>query len=340
MENFKEMRVTGNVPDEQKAKVKKESQELFLDPHSTLTEKQANELKRVECPKTENEIVILKVINEKLKALAEEHGAAPYDIPAENIHIVPSDYFHQNFPGISEAVALPEKQMIFMDEHNVRSHLFAFADTVIHEQAHLLGDIAILISEDPDSGDFESSTQHAGWSMHASKKKELENKDHRHFEGTHEAIAAMIEKNMLQEMLELPLFEEEKKLRESDEWRSMRSAIAKKRRMDEDDIVWFNPKNEKEGDLIGYPAQREALAYVMSEIQKEFPDQYQTTDEVYKEFLRSQFTGRFLNVARLVEKTFGEGSFRILGNMDVERNSGIITLETLKKARMRMLRDA
>jgi len=36
-----------------------------------------------------------------------------------------------------------------------------------------------------------------------------------------------------------------------------------------------------------------------------------------------------------VEKTFGEGSFRLLGNMDTDEKSGVLHLEALKEARRR-----
>ena len=67
-------------------------------------------------------------------------------------------------------------------------------------------------------------------------------------------------------------------------------------------------------------------------------DQYADADEVYKVFLKAHFTGQLLPIARLVEKTFGEGSFRLLGNMDTENKSGVLHLESLKKARMRQVK--
>jgi len=47
-----------------------------------------------------------------------------------------------------------------------------------------------------------------------------------------------------------------------------------------------------------------------------------------------------LPIARLMEKTFGEGSFRLLGNMETSNESGILHLESLQKARARYLRES
>ena len=57
-------------------------------------------------------------------------------------------------------------------------------------------------------------------------------------------------------------------------------------------------------------------------------------DEVFQEFSNAQFNGRLMTIARLVEGTFGKGSFRILGNMDTDSNSATLCLETLKKLRL------
>ena len=43
------------------------------------------------------------------------------------------------------------------------------------------------------------------------------------------------------------------------------------------------------------------------------------------------FSGRFLPLARLVEKTFGKGSFRILGDMDDTEESARECLKILQE---------
>src|SRR3989344_2476044 len=107
----------------------------------------------------------------------------------------------------------------------------------------------------------------------------------------------------------------------------------------EDDIIWVDKKNKNDWETVPYLQQRDVLNYVCAEIQKQFPDEYKSADDVYKTFLNAHFTGRLLPLARLVEETFGEGSFRLLGNMDTDRQSGILHLESLKKARARQTRE-
>jgi len=55
--------------------------------------------------------------------------------------------------------------------------------------------------------------------------------------------------------------------------------------------------------------------------------------------LKSNFSGKLLSIASLVEKTFGEGYFRILGTMTNKPDSAIQMLEVLRKARLRKTKN-
>lgn len=121
----------------------------------------------------------------------------------------------------------------------------------------------------------------------------------------------------------------------SDEAKALRKNLAEKRKIPEDDFIWVGKRGENDYETFPYQKPRQVLEYVCAEIQKEFTDLYENADDVFKEFLKANFTGRLLPIARLVDGTFGEGSFRILGNMKHEKESAVLTLETLKKARTR-----
>lgn len=107
---------------------------------------------------------------------------------------------------------------------------------------------------------------------------------------------------------------------------------AQKEKITEDDIMLIFNKNKKDFIIAekSYREQRQTLDYVCSEIQKEFSDQYKSIDDVFKEFLKANFTGQLLTIGRLVEETFGKGSSRILGDMGMDSKSAILTLEILK----------
>jgi len=140
-------------------------------------------------------------------------------------------------------------------------------------------------------------------------------------------------------MLELSELKEEKNWLESDEAKAMKKKLAEKKQIAEDDIIWIDKNDINNWQAIEYSQQRAVLAYLCSEIQKEFSEQYKNPDDVYKLFLKAHFTGRLPEIAKLVEKTFGKGSFRMLGNMESDPQSGILHLESLRKARMRQIKE-
>ncbi|MEP7234205.1 MAG: hypothetical protein ABI778_02805, partial [Ignavibacteriota bacterium] len=63
-----------------------------------------------------------------------------------------------------------------------------------------------------------------------------------------------------------------------------------------------------------------------------------TEEDIKKEFLKSHFTGHLIGIGRMVEETFGEGSFRLLGMMK-EKEGALQTMDWLKKARIRIKKD-
>lgn len=55
----------------------------------------------------------------------------------------------------------------------------------------------------------------------------------------------------------------------------------------------------------------------------------------YKNYKYIEFRESF----KLVEKTFGDNSFRVLGNMNREDSSAVITMELLKNMRRGVLKN-
>jgi hypothetical protein len=341
MENIKDVRVIGNAPEEEKNRAIEKMQKALSDSLSLFSEKKREKITTLEYQKTEQEMEVLDITNEILKEIMEKSGAKSYDISPENFHIVPPELYKEIDKKPSHAGSMMAKQSVFFNATSVKDNPFFFGTLCVHEGTHLRGHLTLEMSElsnDPDN--FNISRFREGWSVNASLKKIKEDKGHHHFEGVHEGIASLVQKNSIPLLLELPMFTEEKKWRESDEGKSIWTERAKEYGVPEEEIIWINPKNANDCRGLGYQEQRETLEYVFSELQKEFPEKYETDEDVYKEFLKAHFTGRLLPIARDVEKTFGEEGFRILGNMETDKNSGILTLETLKKRRMRMLKKS
>lgn len=337
MEKGPEFRIVGDASQEKKDDAK-EAIELLLFDHQksleTSSPKLVEKLKKFEYKKSEKELALIDFANKETNELMKEADTEPYDIPANNYHIISSELYKKEIGG-SGAVTYSDSQSIVVDREHFRGNPVILGSVFLHETLHLKAHTSMEVEE--IVGKTKITPYRKGVRVESSQIQNRSGKSHTHFKGLEEAIVSTQEKKLLNKILDLPLLKEEKKWLMSDEAQKLKKQIAQNRGFSEDEIVWIGKKEENFYDSFGYLKQRQVLDYVCAEIQKEFPDLYESSDDVFKEFLKSNFTGRLLPIARLVEGTFGEGSFRILGNMTNEKESAVLTLETLKKVRLKQI---
>ncbi|MDD5290268.1 MAG: hypothetical protein PHT40_03685 [Patescibacteria group bacterium] len=337
MEKGPKIRIVGGASAEKKEQVIKEVEQTFFNHFESLSPKEKEQLEKLEYPKSEKELALIDFANKETSKLMTEAGIKPYDIPYKNYHIIPPELFKiVTSGGGGRAVTSTIKQGIFFNAQYFRDKPINFGSVAIHETLHLKSHFSVEVQEKGDT--IIKSPYREGVAVLASQKHDCGGKYHEHFAGLCEAIVSETEKRLLTKLLEVPELTKEKEWLTSDEAKELRKKIAKEKEISEDDIVWVGKKGKDDWKEFSYTRQRNVLNYVCGEIQKQFSDQYQSIDDVYKIFLNANFTGKLLPIAHLVEKTFGEGSFRLLGNMGTDKQSGVLHLESLKKARAKQLR--
>lgn len=343
MESGPEIRVVGKKPVETKEKIKKEILGYFGEKHlESLPEESRKEILTLEYPKTPEELELIAFANKKTNELMVKAGVKSYDISANNIHSIPSDIYQKNVDSAqsSDATTIYQHQMIVFDAGKTRGNKHAFGILNFHEQMHLKGHVVFEIETKKDDKGNEKTKPaefREGLTVQSSLKKEKQQLYHNHFKGLHEAVVSHKEREFAKEMLELPILKEEKKWLESAEAGELKNKIAKDKKISPEDICWVSRDDDGWGHF-GYLKHQKVLSFLLKEMQKEFPDKYKTTDDAYTEFLKSQFTGSLLNIAHPIEKTFGKGSFEVLGMMTPEANSAVQMLEYLRRARARQIK--
>ncbi len=58
-------------------------------------------------------------------------------------------------------------------------------------------------------------------------------------------------------------------------------------------------------------------------------EQFTNQDEVFEEFAKGMMTGNILPVGRLIERTFGKGTFRKIGELDEDIQAQIEFVDSL-----------
>lgn len=337
MKKGPEIRIIGGASAENKEQAKDEITQALYNHFESFSAQEREQFEKFEYPKSEKELALINFANIETSRLLQEAGIEPYDVPVENYHIMPPEIYKKAAGGGGTATTFNKKQVIIFDAQHFRDNPVNFGAVALHESLHLKSHFSMEVQEEGDR--VQKTPYREGVTIKALQSHGLHGKYHQHFAGLHEGIVAETEKRLLGKLLDLPELTREKEWLISDEAKEMRKNIAEKNKIPEDDIIWVGKKGTNDWETVSYLQQRNVLNYVCTEIQKQLSDQYQSADDVYKIFLNAQFTGKLLPIARLVEKTFGEGSFRLLGNMDTERQSGVLHLESLKKARMRKTRE-
>jgi len=336
MEKEREIKIVGERFQEMSEQEKKRIQEIVFSYLRSSSEEQRRKVETREYQKTEKEKTVIGRINELTSQLMEELGVNPCNISEENIHIIPADLSSEIIGG-SRGMTFHLEQKIFLNGDKLRENFLEFCNILLHEMLHYKGCVSVNIRK-KEKGDYQITLRRGGNIIHSQfRKPSGETVYLMRFLGLEEAIVSEAEKRLLKRILDFPELEEEKKWMTSTKAQEIRKSLAEKYRISEDDIYWVS---EDGSDLKAhsYPSAREVLEYLCEQIKEQFPERFESSDEVFNVFLKSHFTGNLLDIARLVEGTFGRGSFRILGNMS-DVGDPLLYLETFKKMRNRFKKN-
>lgn len=361
-----DIKIVGNIPTEEKLKEKERILGLFGEKHlSEMPADLLEDIRKLEYPKTKEEIMLIALANQKTNQLMEEAGLEPFDVPEKNFHIVPPELFKKIFQAERGAVTDVYNQAIFLDAAVLRGKLLEEAETLFHELWHLKSFCSFEVQDKAAIIEKEGvemvrmkrkrAVHRAGLKVQASLKQTEAMKEHEHFRGLAEAVAAWQGKEFIQELINNPLFAKEKEWLSSEECVALRKEIAQNNSIEEEEIFWVG--RDGEWWTYDYPRQRKVLDYAISEIAagafekflKKYPQDKKLSfgerikmqrffkEKALSEFTNGTFTGRLLPLARLMKNTFGPLGFRILGQMGDDKETPTATLELLRKARLQQM---
>ena len=302
-----EVKIVGNAPKELKEGLRKIYATLFGEGHFTdLPEDLYLRVREKEIQKEQLDRDIIRACNDLTNEVLERNGSQSFDIPERNIHILPSEFYHQVHPTMGKvpAATLMERQAIIIDDE-IRKKLIEYASSILHEMFHLKGYYAEESSKiNGDKNEYTKSKYRLGFMIFSLSKKDRQLKGiHvKSFIGLNEAIVSTFESTHLQELL---------------------------RRVAVPDMDTKNFPLETSGE-DSYVPQKKVFKVIVESIAKA---QDMTEEEVINLFYKAHNNGHILGVARLIEETFGKGSFRFIGTMDKGEKSAGRVMDYLQKQR-------
>lgn len=339
MERIPNAKVSGDIPEQDRERLfERHRNDLF---HQTgLSESIKEKLENDEVEKTEEYITYINFANEETNRILTELGLAPYDLPQENIHIIKAK--SDIIPLDKAGAAIPGTQDIVIRESPLTPRMQC--SIFLHEMLHMKGFHGSYVergTEEYKAGVIYNTRFGVGVGKIDKKDFSRSNFSDGYFSGLHEAIVTTQEKLSAINMNKIPKMNKEQKIIDS-------LLSHKIIRDDIEDILMKNRRKVNFSEIqdlffvdgivqlymYSYGRVREALKYICEELQQSFPEIYPTTDDVFKEFLRAQFSGELLTLGRLMKSTFGPDGFRTLGEMTPTDESAVETLEKLKAMRL------
>lgn len=306
-------RVVGNIPQSDRDEILREGKDRFGDQYF-------EGLRGAEREKTPEEMQIISLANEMTNKMRLKYDLERFDIPPENIHIIVEEKWpKEESAGFFNLTA----QSIFVCE---KSSYIAFAKIVFHEMTHFKSYTAVQITQ-------EEQPRFQAYRLGLTVQTRDGQKEY--FRNINEAITEELTKRFINESLENSLFVEEvNKTRDVKEryphTRTSSGEIlfnedvfyAEIRHKIQEDGMEALSENVKNSNLeistenFTYRQERQILHILIDALYTKNPDMFQDREEVFEIFAKGMITGNILPVGRLIDTTFGKGTFRRIGDLD------------------------
>lgn len=314
MEKFSSFeRVVGNIPEAEKEQILREKGERFDD-------QVFEDLRGKEREKTKEELQIISLANEATNEIRQRYGLENFDIPPENIHVITEEAWPREK---GDAFYNSMLQGIVVREQPAR---IVFLKKIFHEMLHFKSYNALQVEtgESPELDEYR-----VGLTVHTRDGKKM------YFVNLNEAVTEEMTKRFATKLLENPLFIGETKQTKDVITKYPRAVTGSGEPLFDDDTFYAEVEGKKSwGEAVGrlfgaqekpkkittecfaYRSERKILNTLIDKILEGNPEKFQDREEVFEVFVKGMMTGNILPVGRLIERTFGNGTLRRIGELD------------------------
>jgi hypothetical protein len=312
MENFSSFkRVVGGVPETHKQEIMERRSKFFL-------EQDFPELEGKEREKTPEELIIIELVDKATNEVLEKYGVEGFSVPENNIHIVNE----KDWPDPQgSAFYNPMLQAVAIREASAR---IVFLKIMFHEMIHFKSYNALQVT----TGNEPKVNQYrVGLTVVA------RDGDRQYFKFLNEAVTEELTKRFAVQLSSNALFSEERKrtLELMRRYPDLESNDGRKL-FDGEVLYAETTDSDTWRDAVGRMFGRERSRHVMTEgftygVERKFLNSlidklyqanttnFKDTKEVFDLFARAALTGNLLTIGKLIDKTFGLGTFRKIGEM-------------------------
>ncbi|MBI2036841.1 MAG: hypothetical protein HYT14_00570 [Candidatus Liptonbacteria bacterium] len=282
-------------------------------------------IRDLERDKTEEEEKIVAWVNDETNALLALYGVRPLDIPSRNVHIIPEEQWpkREDFADSAAFYDFGTQSIFYRD--NVWRSLFAYR--LFHEQLHIKSHQAVQYVE--EGGKKKLEAYRSGLTLTSAKREDFAAQ----FRRLNEAVIETLAVSFWQERVapdEKFRGEMEKVgrlravLREEGEALKAANGLSDEEleQTVEEVCAAFAGKEEKpELVRFAYSAERAALGALISMLYERNAGAFADAGAVFDLFVKSAMTGHMVELGKLIDRTFGAGTFKRLGAISSEKHT-------------------
>lgn len=317
-----------------------ESREAALEKLQQWFETKSESLSEYELNKSEQDVKIIKEITAVVDKMVGEWEGDPKPLPIEKVHILEPGSIKEISKGkISGGIHQPLGLDIGIEKSQ---SLLETASAISHELFHAKSYKAARVGKTAE----DVRLYRSGISMIDRKTDVVSGEEKEYFGILEEAIVAESTKRLLDQIKEKPIFKKEAEaLDRMRDWitKYLRKTGVpeKKLRLLESELKYIPDignivqrvltySNEEE-KRAAYAAgtfqrlveekkvesweryeERSALNNLMDKIISKSRGRFENRDEVFEEFAKANYSGKYFRIARIIESALGKGSFREL----------------------------
>lgn len=284
-----------NLSETEEKTMLKEAGEIFQNPDKLPIERE----------KTERETQIIQDILVKLQEFLREYGIESLNLTLDHIHVVDEVSLSTEQ---KEAFGIPEESGGFYMEGRQGIVVFSsdddltFAERVAHECVH--------------ANSFVSFTAQDGkYAVRRTGLTGLDENGKRYFHNLNEGLTEELTKRFDRKYFDkMPSLSDAVKEREE----FIASVKSENPSSDTDEIQSVRTIQKPDGEWetiieeYVYPSERKEFLSLINTIYEKNRAKFTSPEDVFMLFVKAAFTGRILDIARLIENTLGSGSFKQL----------------------------
>jgi hypothetical protein len=270
--------------------------------------------------KTPDEIKIIGMADKVTDALRKEYGLEPYHVSDWNYHVIRKDRWRSKYGyGYHSA----QRQEVAIRETDSKVE---FMVTALHEMLHFKS----FLSVQPQEGAADDL------GVRRSGLLAVQSEDGRPLFGAlNEAVTEELTKRLVPKMIGMNrLFDEELKASEALREKHKDGKDAAGRPLVHEDAYLVSERKEKgktimESKAYTYRSARKALGLLVDKLHGRNKDDFKDREEVFGLFVKGALSGRLLVLARVIEKTFGKGTLRKIGEFGRDGDGLLKFVESL-----------